>query len=227
MNALTSRPRRLVLHTIAAAMATGLTSACGDPRNHNQAVYMLVDTSGTYVQEANKAQSIVNFLLGTLNPGDSLAVAKVESRSFNEKDIVAKATFDTRPSQANAQKRAFRDKVDGYFRGRKGSAFTDITGGLLQGAEYLNETGAGSKTLVIFSDMQEELDKVTVRNFPIDLKDIRVIAVNVVKLNTDNIDPRRYLGRIEAWEKRVLAAGAKEWRVINDLERLNAIFERT
>ena len=101
----------------------------------------------------------------------------------------------------------FATQTDGYFKGRRARAFTDITGGLLQGAEYLNETGAGSKTLVIFSDMQEELDKVTVRNFPIDLRNIRVIAVNVVKLNTDNIDPRRYLGRIEAWEKRVLAAG--------------------
>ena len=226
MSALTSRPRRLVLRAVAAGLASGLAAACSDPRSHSQAVYMLVDTSGTYALEADKAQAIVNFLLGTLNPGDSLAVARVQSRSFSEKDIVAKATFDTRPSQANAQKRAFRDKTDGYFKGLKGSAFTDITGGLLQGAEYLNETGAGTRTLVIFSDMQEELDKVTVRSFPIDLKNIRVIAVNVVKLNTDNIDPRRYLGRIEAWEKRVLAAGAKEWRVINDLERLNAIFER-
>ena len=97
----------------------------------------------------------------------------------------------------------------------------------MQGAEFLNETGAGSKTIMIFSDMQEELDKVTVRNFPIDLKNIRVVAVNVVKLKTDNIDPRRYLGRLEAWQKRVQAAGANEWRVINDLERLDALFERT
>ncbi|MGH8642218.1 MAG: VWA domain-containing protein, partial [Burkholderiales bacterium] len=74
--------------------------------------------------------------------------------------------------------------------------------------------------------MQEELDKVTVRDFPIDLKDIRVVAVNVTKLNTDNIDPRRYLGRLDAWGKRVKSAGAMEWRVINDLERLDAIFGR-
>jgi hypothetical protein len=104
MRALASPPRRLVLRAAAAGLAAGLASACGDPRSHSQAVYMLVDTSGTYVQEADKAQAIVNFLLGTLNPGDSLAVARVQSRSFSEKDIVAKATFDTRPSQANAQK---------------------------------------------------------------------------------------------------------------------------
>jgi hypothetical protein len=188
---------------------------------------MLVDTSGTYAQEAGKAQLIINYLLGTLQPGDSLAVARVESRSFSEKDIIAKATFDSRPSQANAQKRAFREATDAFLKNVKQSRYTDITGGLLQGAEFLNETGAGTKTIVVFSDMQEELDKVTVRQqVPVNLKRIRIVAVNVVKLNTDNIDPRRYFGRIEAWQKRVVAAGASEWRVINDLERLDSIFSR-
>ena len=50
--------------------------------------------------------------------------------------------------------------------------------------------------------------------------------VNVVKLKTDNVDPRRYMGRLEAWQKRVEAAGAREWRVINDLERLDALLAR-
>jgi hypothetical protein len=203
-----------------------LVFGCGDSRSHAQAVYMLVDTSGTYAQEAGKAQVIINYLLGTLNPGDSLAVARVKSRSFSEKDIIAKVTFDTRPTQANVQKRAFKEKVDNFVKSVGGSSYTDITGGLLQGAEFLNETGAGTKTIIIFSDMQEELDKVTVRDFPISLKNIRVIAVNVVKLKTDNIDPRRYLGRLEAWQKRVEGAGASEWRVINDIERLDAIFSK-
>ena len=202
-------------------------SGCGDQRSHAQAVYVLIDTSGTYAQEAAKAQVIVNYLLGTLQPGDSLAVARVENRSFTEKDIIAKATFDVRPSQANAQKRAFREATDGFLKNVRPSRYTDITGGLLQGAEFLNETGAGTKTIVVFSDMQEELDKITMRDVPMNLKRIRVVAVNVVKLKTDNIDPRRYFGRIEAWQKRVQGAGATEWRVINDLERLDAIFSRS
>ena len=204
-----------------------IAAGCGDPRSHSQAVYVLIDTSGTYALEAAKAQLIINYLLGTLQPGDSLAVARVESRSFSEKDIVAKATFDSRPSQANAQKRAFREATDAFLKNVKQSRYTDITGGLLQGAEFLNETGAGTKTIVVFSDMQEELDKVTQRQVPMNLKRIRIVAVNVVKLNTDNIDPRRYFGRLEAWQKRVVAAGASEWRVINDLERLDSIFSRS
>ena len=215
---------------LAALLTAGLTVAaagCVDSRSQANAVYVLVDTSGTYSNEAGKAQLIINYLLGTLQPGDSLAVARVKSRSFSEKDIVAKATFDTRPTQANAQKRVFRDQVGSFLQTVQGSAYTDITGGMMQGAEFLNETGAGKKTILVFSDMQEELDKVTVRNFPISLKNIRVIAVNVTKLNTDNIDPRRYLGRLQAWQKRVESAGASEWKVINDLERLDAIFAKS
>ena len=216
--------RAFLLYLALAAAALG---GCGDSRSHTHAVYVLVDTSGTYAQETGRAQVLINYLLGTLNPGDSLAVARVESRSFSEKDIIAKATFDQRPSQANAQKRAFRDTATGFVNSAKSSRHTDITGGLLQGAEFLNETGAGIKTLIIFSDMQEELDKVTQRDIPMNLKDIRVIAVNVIKLKTDNVDPRRYYGRLDAWQKRVQAAGAAEWRVINDLERLDAIFARS
>jgi hypothetical protein len=206
----------------AALAATG----CVDSRSHSHAVYMLVDTSGTYAQEAGKAQVIINYLLGSLQAGDSLAVARVQSRSFSEKDIVAKATFDSRPSQENAQKRAFRERIENSFRAVSGSRYTDITGGLIQGAEFLNESGAGSKTIIVFSDMQEELDRVTQRDFPISLKGIRVVAVNVVKLKTDNIDPRKYMGRLEAWQKRVETAGAREWRVINNLDRLDAILAR-
>ena len=181
---------------------------CADQKAHSQAVYMLVDTSGTYAEEAGKAQRIINYLLGTLQPGDSLAVARVQSRSFSEKDIIAKATFDTRPSQANAQKRAFRERIDAAFRGVRGSKYTDITGALIQGAEFLNEGAAGTRTIIVFSDMQEELDRATVRSFPISLRDIRIVAVNVVKLRTDNVDPRRYLGRLDQWRARVEKARA-------------------
>jgi hypothetical protein len=216
--------RTFLLSAPALAMAAW---GCGDPRSHAQGVFMLVDTSGTYAREASKALQIVNYLLGTLQPGDSLAVARVESRSFSEKDIIAKATFDTRPSQANAQKRAFRDRIDASFQAVAGSRYTDITGGLIQAAEFLNEGGAGTRTVIIFSDMQEELDKVTVRSFPISLKNIRVIAVNVVKLRTDNVDPRLYLGRLDQWKARVEKAGAAEWRVVNDLDHLDRILVRS
>jgi hypothetical protein len=198
--------------------AAFLLSACGDSRKHTQAVYMLVDTSGTYTKQINKAAKVINYLLATLNPGDSLAVAKVETRSFTEKDIIDKVTFDRRPSEATQQKRVFKARIEAFTKGVHGSAYTDITGGLIQAAEYLNETRAGNKTIVIFSDMQEELGKGTVRDFPIKLNGIRIVALNVSKLGTDNADPRLYLDRLARWKARVLKAGATSWEVVNDLD---------
>lgn len=217
---------RRILNVVAVLSVFLIISACADKKSHAKSVYMLVDTSGTYTQELGRAQALTGYILGTLNPGDSFAVARVKSRSFSEKDIIAKVTFDKDPLQANAQKRAFRDKVADFTKGvTKGSAYTDITGGIIQAAEFLNETGAGRKTILIFSDMQEELDYQTMRDFPIDLKGISIVALNVTKLTTDNVDPRRYLNRMEWWEKRVRAAGAEDWRRVNDLEHPERIFD--
>lgn len=204
-----------------------LLSACGNDQDHHHAVYMLVDTSGTYAKQVNKAQNVVNYLLGTLQPGDSLAVARVKSRSFSERDIVAKVALNSDPLQVNAQKRAFAEKINAFAKSAQsggGSRYTDISGGVIQAAEFLRETGAGRKTIIIFSDMQEELDKKTERDFPIKLDGIRIIALNVTKLDTDNIDPRRYMGRLEWWEQRALEAGASEWKVVNDMEHLDRVF---
>jgi len=202
--------------------------ACSiEKQSHAQAVYLLVDTSGTYAQELEKVRPLVGYLLGTLNPGDSFAMARVKSRSFSEKDIVAKITLSRDPLQANAQKRALHEQVAQFTRVvKQGSAYTDITGGIIQAAEFLNETGAGRKSILIYSDMQEELDKQAVRDFPINLKGIRLVALNVTKLTTDNQDPRRYLDRMAWWEKRVTTAGASSWQVVNDMDHPERILAK-
>jgi len=220
-----SRALRALRRFAAGCAVLLFVNGCGEPGSQHRAVYMLLDTSGTYMQEVDKAQYVVNWLIGTLNPGDTFALARVKSRSFSEKDIIAKATFVKDPLAANQQKKALRDKLSALREQTKGgSAYTDITGGILQAAEFLHETGAGRKTILIFSDMQEELDKQTKRDVPLNLTGIRVVALNVTKLNTDNIDPVRYSGRLQAWEKRVMDGGAGAWRVVNDLDRLERLF---
>ena len=200
----------------------GLLIGCPDTTSRAQGVYMLLDTSGTYKNELQKAQSILNYLLGTLQPGDSLGVARIDTASFSEKDIVAKMTFDGRPSVSNNQKRLFKQKIDGFISGVNGSPYTDITGGILQAVEYLNETGAGKKYILIFSDLKEELDKGYVRDIPLQMQGFHSVALNVTKLRTDNVDPREYMDRLDYWKERVEQGGG-DWRVINDLERLDAI----
>ncbi len=198
-------------------------AACSNPESNARAVYLLLDTSGTYTTEMDKAQKIINYLLGTLDSGDSIAIARIDSGSFSEKDIVAKVTFDDRPSTANQQKRNFKDSIDAFIADtRRGSRHTDITGGILQASEYLQETGAGEQYVLIFSDLEEDLQKGHIRDFPISLPDIHVVALNVTKLRSDNIDPRDYLERLDLWEKRVYQAGGT-WGVINDLERMDRL----
>ena len=199
-----------------------LLPACVNSTSHSQAVYMLMDTSGTYTAELKQAQAIINYLLGTLQPGDSFAVGRIDTGSFTEKDIIQKVTLDGRPSISNRQKREFRQKVDEFVANAKGSPYTDITGGVLQAAEYLNETGAGKKTILIFSDMEEDLKAGYVRNFPIQLAGIDVVALNVTKLRQDIIDPRKYTSRLQQWQKKVEEGGGR-WRVVNDLDRLDHI----
>ena len=201
-----------------------LVVGCSDTTSHSKSVYMLLDTSGTYTQELDKAASIINYLLGTLQPGDSLAVARIDTGSFSEKDIVQKTTFDGRPSVSNQQKREFKANIDKFVKEVKGAPYTDITGGLLQAAEFLYETGSGRKIILVFSDMEEELAKGYVRDIPLQLEGIEVVALNVTKLRGDIMDPRKYMGRLEDWKKKV-EQGQGKWRVINDLERLERILE--
>jgi hypothetical protein len=52
------------------------------------------------------------------------------------------------------------------------------------------------------------------------------VALNVTKLRSDNVDPREYLDRLEAWRTRIEKSGGT-WRVINDLDRLEALLEPT
>ena len=209
---------KALLLTITALLLLGCTPS--GPRNTG--VYLLLDTSGTYSEELTKAQGIILYTLTRLQPTDSFAVARIDTGSFSEKDIIAKVTFDDRPSTVNGQKRAFADAIKKFVKQSESATHTDITGGLLQAIEFLKEKQTGRKAVLIFSDLQEDLAKGYVRDVPLDLKGFEVVALNVTKLRSDNYDPREYLARVEAWRDRVEKSGGT-WRMINDLERLDGL----
>lgn len=205
-----------------AGLTALMLAACTPTTPRNTGVYLLLDTSGTYSEELKKAQSIILFALSRLQPTDSLAVARIDTGSFSEKDIIAKATFDDRPSAANNQKRAFSAQIKSFVELSKPAPHTDITGGVLQAIEFLNEKNSGRKIILIFSDMEEDLEKGYIRDVPLDLKGFEVVALNVTKLRSDNMDPREYLSRVDSWRERVEKAGG-HWRMVNDLERLDGL----
>jgi len=195
------------------------------PISDTRGVYLLIDTSGTYTQELEQAKRVINFTLSNLNPGDSFAVARVDTGSFSEKDIVTRTTFDARPSVSNEQKRVFQANINTFLKEVKSSSHTDITGGILQAIEYLDETGVGHKTILIFSDLKEELREGYVRaEIPLALSGYSIVALNVTKLRSDNVDPREYLGRLNDWKQRVETGGGR-WKVVNNLEHLESLLE--
>jgi len=199
-----------------------LLASCGQSQSNNSGVYMLVDTSGTYREEIVKAEQIIRYTLSQLDATDSFAVARIDTGSFSEKDIVAKMTFDDRPSTINRQKRLFAEQVQIFVNEAKSSPYTDITGGLLQAVEFLNEKGSDAKTVLIFSDLKEELEEGYIRDIEFELDGFNIIALNVTKLRSDNVDPREYLARLDQWQVKVEKSGGT-WRVINDLDGLEGL----
>jgi hypothetical protein len=208
--------------TALAALTLLALAGCDASGPRNTGVYMLVDTSGTYREELEKAEQIINFTLSRLDADDSFAIARIDTGSFSEKDIVATVTFDDRPSAANQQKREFSQVAHDFLTGVPASPYTDITGGLLQAVEFLNEKDPRQKRVFIFSDLKEDLEAGYVRDFPLPLDGVEVFALNVTKLRSDNIDPREYLDRLDAWQSRVETEGGS-WRVINDLDNLEQL----
>jgi hypothetical protein len=61
-----------------------------------------------------------------------------------------------------------------------------------------------------------------VRDVPLNLDGFDVVALNVTKLRSDNVDPREYMSRLEEWESQVGQGGGR-WRVVNDLDRLESL----
>jgi hypothetical protein len=214
--------RSTFLLSVTTLLATLLTGCSQEAGPQNRGVYLLMDTSGTYTKELAEAVQLINVILVKLEPGDSFAIARIDTGSFSEKDIIAKMTFDTRPSAANQQKRKFREKVDKFVKNVKPASHTDITGGVLQAIEYLNEKEPGVKEILIYSDLKEDLPKGFIRDIPLQLQGFNVVALNVTKLRSDNRDPREYLSRLENWQNRVEEGGG-QWVVINDMDRLERI----
>lgn len=212
------------LAPLIAALAIVLGGCSSPDAPQGRGVYMLLDTSGTYTEELDEARQIIAYLLTQLDSGDVFAIARIDTGSFSEKDIVAKVVFDDRPSAANQQKRVFLEQVDAFLKTVKSSPYTDITGGLLQAQEFLHEHQLAEMTILVFSDMKEDLPEGYNRDLALTFDNTKVLAVNVTKLRSDNVDPQEYLDRLAQWQQRVETGGG-DWDVINDLDRMSQLLK--
>jgi len=164
--------------------ATGLF-ACTNSRNYAQAVVALVDVSGTYAdQKADVVNVIKRGILPKLMPGDSLYVIRIDDESYRKDNVEADLNLDVRPSRANAQKLAFARKLEDFAHRPQRARHTDIRGAMMLGAEYLKETGAGTRTLVVFSDLD------------------RSVRARLRTLSKDNADDL-FTAQIAAYQQRI------------------------
>lgn len=213
-------PRRLALLGL---LLVGLPAvSCSDEQRYDQAIGVLIDVSGTYADERLETVRVIKReILPHMVPGDTLLVARIDSESYERGNVEALLTLDRRPSHANAQKLEVARLLDEFAARPTRSAHTDIPGAIMLASEYLGETGAGSRVLLIFSDMQEDLPGGARRQLDRgELAGTRVVAMNVKRLGRDQADPAVYRGRLDAWGERVAEAGAAEWRTLLDPSKL-------
>jgi hypothetical protein len=215
------------LATLRLLCAGALLAACSDARRYDQAIGVLIDVSGTYADEREETVRVIKReILPHLIPGDTLLVARIDSESYDRGNLEALLTLDRRPSHANAQKLEVSRLLDEFAARPMSSAHTDIPGAIMLASEYLGETEAGSRVLLIFSDMQEDLPRGSVRHLDAgELAGTHVVAMNVKRLERDQADPAVFRGRLEGWGERVAAAGAAEWRSLMDPTKLPEYLE--
>jgi hypothetical protein len=204
-----------------------LLPGCSDGRRYDQAVAVLIDVSGTYADEKDETVRVIKRdILPNMIPGDTLFVARIDSESYDKDNVEALLTLDRRPSHANAQKVDVARMLDEFAKRPGRSSHTDIPGAIMLASEYLNEIGAGSRVMLIFSDMQEDLPEGTIRSLEeSELERTHVVAMNVKRLQRDTNDPSVFRGRIAGWGERMQAAGAADFRTLMDATKLAAYLE--
>ena len=217
---LARRVRAVALATLVAAGLAGL--GCADGRDYSQAICVLVDTSGTYAEEKGDVATILKReVLPTMMPGDTLMLIRIDSQSYERDNLEALVTLDARPSQANAQKLALAKKLDAFAADEGVASYTDIEGAMMLGTDYLGELGAGSRVMLVFSDLEQDLPKGTRRQMETgEFDGIAVVAMNVKRLGHDNADPEGFRSRLAQWESALREAGAVGWRAIMDARQL-------
>ena len=210
--------RDLLLGAGAAALAgAGTLAACEERRDDAASIYALLDVSGSYFRELDKAVRALRVMMGFMHAYDSFTVAEIGACSFTDEAVILRFTAPDRPSERQRLVTANAQRLAGYAAKAKATNFTDIRGALTQAAQQVAAQPAATRAIVLFSDLDEDLPAGCRREaaLPSSLKGLDVIATNVVRLPEDNRDPQRYARRIDGWRNLVEAAGAR-WRVIPD-----------
>jgi hypothetical protein len=190
------RAFNLALLGAAPALALG---ACEERSANPASVYILLDLSGSYFRELDKALRTIRVMMGFIRAHDSFAVAEIGACSFTDEAVLLRFTAPDRPSERQRLVAGYAARLAEYGRTAKATNFTDI---------------------------EEDLPPQCRRETPLPaaLRGMSVIATNVTRLPEDNRDPGRYARRLDGWRKLVEAAGAR-WQVAPDPADVVALFK--
>ncbi|MEZ5936712.1 MAG: hypothetical protein R3C52_00660 [Hyphomonadaceae bacterium] len=201
--------------------ATLLAASCDLVTSTNQSVFILFDASGTYAKSAPAAARSASLLVSKLQPGDWIGAGQISSCSFSEKEILLQEQLPETPSRADAAKREIFGKLKTYSEQIKPTKFTDIRGALAQAAFELRQRPEASRSIIVFSDMIEDLAKdCNTSGVSLDLSGITVVASNVIK--SSPADPDKYFAMLDDWEKVVTDAGGK-WVLVASPDQLTTL----
>jgi len=212
---------------LAVTLATAV-AGCTDSRQYETSFCSLVDVSGTYAGEKSSVVNTVKAgIVPQMIPGDSLFFVKIDSNSYSEENLITKLTLDYRPTRANSQKLAVARRLDDFGKGKARSNLTDISGALMLCSDYLKASQSGTKVVFVFSDMNEELPTGVVRKFANDEFDgIDIVAMNIIKLNKDSVNPEVYRKRLEQWHQRAITSGARSWNTLIDVTKIQEYIQQ-
>lgn len=212
----------LATATTGSALAVG---ACEERSATASAVYGLLDVSKSYFREVDRALRTLRATMGFMRAHDSFAVAEIGACSFTDDAVLLSFTAPDRPTERQRLLAAYGQKLAEYGGRLKPAGNTDIRGALLQAAQYLAARQAAARTIVLFSDLEEDLPPHCRREptLPTILRGMEVIATNVTRLPEDNREPARYARRLDGWRKLVEAAGAR-WKVAPDATEVTSLF---
>jgi hypothetical protein len=200
------------------ALAMAALTGCGLVTSTNRSVFFVFDVSGTYVKAVPDAAKLANITIADMQPGDWIGASQISACSFSEEEIILQRQLPTTPSMAASTKRDLFDEFNAYAGQVKSAKFTDIRGALAQAAFELQQRPEASRYIVLFSDMIDDYSKsCDTKNIKLDLRDIHVIAANVIKTNPG--DPEKYFAMLKEWEAQVVAAGGT-WSLVTSPDQL-------
>jgi hypothetical protein len=197
----------------------------GCTQKPNQAMGILIDSSGTYVDQAPEIiQQIRLVVLPGLRGGDQLVLMKIDSFSYGWDNVLTTLQVPQGRRDAAEIKRQFAVRLNEIKI--ESSRYTDISGALLYCNEYMRNLDATVLKMLVFSDMQEDLPPGMRRTYREgEFTGVKIAIVNTKRLVGDQRDPESYRKRMDEWQEKIMQHGAVSFDVFMGPDKIRNFME--